>query len=249
MLIHNIDPVLFSIGGFELRYYSLAYIFGFLLAYFILLHFVKKGKIENIDRDKLDSYLIYVILGSVIGARLGYFFSKVQDPFLNILDIVKVWEGGMAFHGGLIGLVIVTLLFCKKYKIKFYELADVMVIPAALALFLGRVMNFVNGELVGIKSNVSWCVQFSNYEGCRHPSQLYESLKNLFIFFVLIIYNKKERKSGTLFWLFILLYGGLRFLITFLRDDPRIFLNLSGGQWLSLSMFLIALVVLIRRKN
>ena len=250
MFVHNIDPVIARIGFLEIRYYSLAYILGFLLSYFILLHYVKKNKIYNMDRDKLDTFLIYIILGTIIGARVGYFFTKESNPLAHLIDIFKVWQGGMSFHGGLIGIILVTLIFCRKYKIKFYDLADILVIPTAFALFLGRIMNFINGELVGIVTNVKWCFLFKWYNGCRHPSQLYEAGKNLFIFFVLLNLNKKKEKfkSGTLFWLFILMYGLLRFIITFLRDDPRIF-GLSGGQWLSLSMFIIALIVLIKRRK
>ncbi len=203
------------------------------------------------DRDKLDTFLIYVILGTIIGARVGYFFTKEISPFTHLIDIFKVWQGGMSFHGGLIGIILATLFFCKRYKVKFYDLADIVVIPAALALFLGRIMNFVNGELVGTITNVKWCFYFKGYEGCRHPSQLYEALKNLLIFFVLLNLNKKKEKykSGTLFWLFILMYGFLRFIITFLRDDPRILFGLSGGQYLSLLMFIIATILLIKRKK
>jgi len=241
-----------KIGFLEIRYYSMAYILGFVLSYFILLHYIKRNMIQNMDKDKLDSYLIYVIIGTIAGARAGYFFTKEINPFSHLIDIFKVWQGGMSFHGGLIGIVLVTLFFCRKYKVKFYDLADVLVVPGALALFLGRIMNFVNGELVGIKTNVSWCFQFKYYEGCRHPSQLYEALKNLFIFFILLaLYNKKDRKEykpGTLFWVFVLMYGFLRFAITFLRDDPRTY-GLSGGQWLSLLMFVIAVIVLTRRQK
>ena len=252
MFVNNINPVMVKIGFLEIRYYSMAYILGFVLSYFILLHYIKRNMIQNMDKDKLDSYLIYVIIGTIAGARAGYFFTKEINPFSHLIDIFKVWQGGMSFHGGLIGIVLVTLFFCWKYKVKFYDLADVLVVPGALALFLGRIMNFVNGELVGIKTNVSWCFQFKYYEGCRHPSQLYEALKNLFIFFILLaLYNKKDRKEykpGTLFWVFVLMYGFLRFVITFLRDDPGTY-GLSGGQWLSLLMFVIAVIVLTRRQK
>ena len=249
MFIHNIDPVIARIGFLEIRYYSLAYILGFLLVYFILLYYIKKNRIQNMNRDRLDTFLIYVILGTIIGARIGYFFTKDVNPFSHLIDIFKIWQGGMSFHGGLIGIILITLFFCRKYKVKFYDLADVLVIPAALALFIGRIMNFINGELVGTITNVKWCFLFKGYEGCRHPSQLYEAGKNLLIFFILLNLNKKREKykPGTLFWLFILMYGLLRFIITFLRDDPRIF-GLSGGQYLSLLMFLTAAIVLIKRK-
>src|SRR3989344_8619931 len=131
MFIHNIDPVIARIGFLEIRYYSLAYILGFVLAYFILLYYVKKNKIQNMDRDKLDNFLIFLIIGTVAGARIGYFFTKEISPFTHLFDIFKIWQGGMSFHGGLIGIILVTIIFCRKYKIRFYDLADILVIPAA----------------------------------------------------------------------------------------------------------------------
>ncbi len=249
MFIHNIDPILLNLGFLQIRYYSLVFIIGFIITYYLLRYYIKKGEIENFNLEKLDTYLVYIILGVIIGARIGYFFTKHPDPFGNPLDIVKVWQGGLSFHGGLLGALASTYLFTKKYKIKFYDLADILVLPAAFSLFLGRIANFINGELVGTITTSKYCIQYQNYEGCRYPSQLYESGKNLFIFIILIITKKKNLQPGTLFWLFILLYGILRFLITFYRDDPNILLNLSGGQINSLIMFIIASIILIRRNK
>lgn len=247
MIYHNINPVLLEIGPLEIKYYGLVYVLGLLLAYFILRNIVRKNKIENLDIEKLYDLIIYIALGVILGARLLYFvFYSPLTFFYNPLEIFMVWQGGMSFHGGLIGLVIAVLVFSRKYKVKFYDLADVLVIPAALALFLGRIVNFVNAELIGTKTGLPFCIQYDNVEGCRHPSQIYEALKNLVMFFTLLfLRTKKKLKSGTLFWLFVLMYGVLRFLVTFFREDAR-FLGLSEGQYLSLAMVVVASVFLYR---
>ncbi|KYK25623.1 hypothetical protein AYK26_05790 [Euryarchaeota archaeon SM23-78] len=254
MFIHNINPVLVSIGPFEIRYYGLVYAVGFLVSYFLLRWIAKKKKIKNLTPDRADILILYLILGAIIGARVLLFvfyqpLTFITDP----LEVLRIWTGGMSFHGGLIGAVIAGLLFCKKYKVNFYKLGDFLVMPLAFFLFIGRIANFVNGELVGIKTSVPWCVVFKNYDGCRHPSQLYEALKNLFIFFALyFMYTKKslkkKLKDGVIFWSFVIMYGLLRFIITFWRDDP-IFLGLSGGQYLSLLMVLMGAFFLFKIKR
>lgn len=255
MFIHNINPVLVNLGPFEIRYYGLVYVIGFLLAYFILKILAKNGKIKNINSRKVDDLIIYLIIGVIVGARIfEILFYEPAFYFSNPLEMFMIWHGGLSFHGGLVGIIIATLFFCKKNKVKFYDLADVLVIPAALMLGFGRIANFINGELWGTITNVPWCVKFQGVEGCRHPSQIYEALKNFFIFFVLIFLNKNKAKyklkKGTIFWIFVLLYGILRFITNFWRDDPRI-LGISMGQFLSLIMIVVAAVFLwkIRRER
>ena len=161
----------------------------------------------------------------------------------------------MSFHGGLIGAIIACLIFAKYYKISFLYLGDITVIPLSLGLFLGRIGNFINGELYGSVTNVSWCFDFGDGQ-CRHPSQLYESVKNLVNAGILFwLSRKKELKEGTLFWSFWVLYGFMRFFIEFVREPDsqigRFFGWLSMGQILSGAMFLIgigALLWLYRRK-
>ncbi|HHE36380.1 MAG TPA: prolipoprotein diacylglyceryl transferase [Candidatus Woesearchaeota archaeon] len=250
MFFHNINPVLGTIGPLEIRYYGLVYALGFLVTYFLLRWAAKKKKIKNLTPSRADTLIIYLILGAIIGARLFLFIfyhpiELIRKPF----EVLMLWHGGMSFHGGIIGVVIAGLLFCKKHKISFYELADLLVIPAAFFLFLGRIANFINGELVGIRTSVPWCVVFKDYEGCRHPSQIYEALKNLLIFFVLLfLYTKKSLKKklgqGIIFWSFVIMYGMLRFVVTFWREDPR-FLGLSIGQYLCLLMIIIGSVALL----
>lgn len=243
--VHNIDPVIFSVGPFEVRYYGLVYVIGFLLAYWILLRFQKKGEL-NISRDDLDLYIVYLMLGVIIGSRIFHIlFWNPSWYFSHPLDIFKLWEGGLAFHGGLAGSALVTWWFCKKHKLSFWKMADILVIPAVLVLALGRIANFINGNLWGTPTDVSWCVEFQRAEGCRHPSQLYGSLKRFAIFAVLLVLNRKKHKNGFLFWMFVTLMGAGRFALDFFREDAR-FLGLSAGQYLSAIMLITGAYILYK---
>lgn len=255
MFIHNINPVLLSIGPLQIRYYGLVYAIGFIASYLLLQRLAKKGDVKNLDASAVDAFIIYLILGTIIGARVLLFVFYYPSTLLSDpLEVFWIWHGGMSFHGGLLGAVAASMIFCRKYKVSFYKLADFMVLPLALALFFGRIANFINGELVGTittPEKTPWCVVFKGYEGCRHPSQLYEAVKNLFIFFTLIIVYtnkelKKKLKDGMIFWSFVLMYGVLRFIITFWRDDPAMLLGLSGGQLLSIAMAILSIFFLVK---
>src|SRR3989338_8804333 len=185
MFYHTIDPVLFRIGIFEVRYYGLIYALGFVIAYFFLVHLSKERKLP-LTRDDISDYLFYMVMGVVLGARLAYvIFYNLPYYIDHTLEIFAVWKGGLSFHGGFIGAALACILYSKRKNIAFYDIADLTVIPLSLALMLGRIGNFLNGELVGRITSVPWAVKFQNYEGFRHPSQLYESLKNVVIFLVL----------------------------------------------------------------
>tara|TARA_Y100000310_G_scaffold255151_1_gene262418 strand:- start:2345 stop:3130 length:786 start_codon:yes stop_codon:yes gene_type:complete len=246
MWVHNINPTLLKLGPFEVRFYGIVFALGFLVTYLILNHYRKKQEIK-ISKDDLDNYIIYIILGVVIGSRIFHLFWDIPYYFTNPLKIFAIWEGGLAFHGGLVGILFVTYYFCKKKNLSFWKFADIIAIPAALFLAFGRIANFINGELPGTLSNLPWCVQFPSAEGCRHPSQIYGAIKRFIIFFILIaLYKKKEKfKDGFVFWMFIALMGLGRLLLDFFRDDPR-FLSLSFGQYQSLIMFIIAVFVLLK---
>jgi phosphatidylglycerol:prolipoprotein diacylglycerol transferase len=257
LFYHNINPVLSNLGPFEIRYYGLVYALGFLATYFLFRRIAKQKKIPNFTPEKADTFMLYLILGAIIGARLLLFvFYEPRTFITDPLEILKTWHGGMSFHGGLIGAVLAGLLFCKKHRVSFYKLADFAVLPLAVCLFFGRIANFINGELVGIKANVPWCVVFPGYDGCRHPSQLYEAAKNVVIFVTLSIlyFNKsikKKLKDGMIFWIFVLMYGTLRFFISFLRDpgtDP-VWFGLSMGQYLCLLMVIVSTFFLSKYKR
>ena len=245
MFIQNINPVILSVFGLEIRYYGLVYVLGFLLALFILM---KQREKLKLTKDEIYDYVFYLIIFTVIGARLfEIIFYEPLFYFSNPLEMLMIWEGGLSFHGALLGVIIWTYIFTKKKKLHFYDISDILVIPAAFMLFLGRIANFINGELVGKITNLPWGVKFQDYEGFRHPTQIYESLKNLFIFFVLIFLKNKNLKKGTLTWLFVLMYGILRFFIEFLKEQSSFIFGIPVTQVLSILMIIIALYFLLKK--
>lgn len=243
MFIHNIDPVLLSIGPFQIRYYGLFWLIGFVMAYFLLIHLAKRKEL-SITKDDIADLLLYIIVGTVLGARIFYIFVYNLPFYLsNTFEMLAVWHGGLSFHGGLIGAVAAGFIYCRRKKISFYDIADIIVIPLALGLALGRIGNFINGELYGRITDVPWAVKFSDAEGFRHPSQIYASFKNLIIFFTLWTIKDKKLPKGFLFWTFVVLYSVLRFIVEFFRqpDEQLGFIIgfLSMGQVLSIVMFAI----------
>jgi len=250
MFIHNIDPVLLKLGPFEIRYYGLFFVLGFIIAYFLINYLAKRKKI-NLTKDDIADFLLYIIIGTIIGARTFYILVYNLPFYLqNPSDILAVWHGGLSFHGGLIGAVIAALYFCKKKKIDFYALADIAVMPLALGLALGRIGNFTNGELYGRITDVPWAVKFPDAEGFRHPSQIYESFKNLLIFFALWTIKDRNLPKGLMFWLFITMYSALRFAMEFFRQPDEqlgfIISFLSMGQVLSIVTFLVGMAFMYR---
>jgi len=206
---------------------------------------IKLGKQKNITKQQIYDYFIYLIPPSIIGARLLAVilnFNLYQD---NLLKIFYIWQGGMAFHGGLIGAIIGTYFFCKKHKVHFYDIADIISIPLALGLSLGRLGNFINQEFYGRLTNLPWGIHYDVVEGKRHPSQIYESIKNFIIFiFLLNFYKLKKLKKGVIFWLFIFLYSLFRFLVEFYKDQPLLYLNLTYGQIISIPLFILSIIIL-----
>lgn len=254
MFIHNINPIIVSIGPLSIHWYGLVYVIGFLLAYWWLNHLAKQGAIRNLTPERVETLTIWLIVGVVAGGRLfEYIFWQPQVWLEDPLQILRIWEGGMAFHGGIIGVALVTVIYCRKHRIPLYELADALTMPAAFTLFLGRIANFVNGELYGKIADVAWCVNFNSEINpetgarvCRHPSQLYEAVKNLIIFCTLLtIHNKEHHKPGTLTWTFIAAYGLLRTIVNVWRDDQPVIGPFSIGQVLSILMFLLGTTMLI----
>ena len=178
-----------------------------------------------------------------MGARLVHVFFWNPGFYLSDpLKILYVWQGGLAFHGGILGGMAVGYWFCKKRGIPIGRMADILVIPAAIALVLGRIANFVNGELWGTVTNVSWCFKFPHAEGCRHPSQIYGAIARTVVLGIVWAVSKKEYKDGYLFWMFFGLMGISRFVVDFFRENARV-LGLSLGQWLSLGMVVVTVWV------
>lgn len=264
---HNINPeiVSFPLFGieFSVRWYGLLYVISFIIAYFLYRPFLKKKEVE-IDRDKYESLLFYVMLGVILGGRLGYIlFYNFRFYMACPLSIFAVWEGGMSFHGGALGVLIAGLLFTRRHKLPFYKMADAAVPIAAIGLGLGRLGNFINGELWGKVTRLPWGMIFPDGGKLpRHPTQLYEMLGEGLILFLITWYIlKKDCKDGLGFWSFIGGYGIIRFLVEFVRvpddiafyrDFGFIFGFMSIGQFLSLLMILASAIgtyTLYRRKT
>jgi len=236
-----IDPIAINLETIQIHWYGIIMAFGFLLAYFIS---QKLAKYRNISKQDMSDYFMYFIISSIIGARLWAVILNYQNYINNPLEIFAVWHGGMAIHGGMAGAVIATYYFTKKRNLNFYDMADIMVIPTALGLALGRIGNFINQEFYGKPTSLPWGIYFDNIKQKRHPSQIYESLKNLFIFSITLkLFLFKKLKRGTIFWIFISLYSILRFSIEFLKDMPT-FLNLTYGQIISIPLIILSIIML-----
>ncbi len=249
MFESKIDPTLFTLGPFEIRYYGLIYIIGFIITYFMVSYLAKKRKLKITKEDVAD-LLFYILIGLVVGARIFYIvFYGLKYYLANPLEMPAVWHGGLSFHGGLAGILIAAWIFCRRKKIKFYDIADLVVIPAAIGLGLGRIGNFLNGEVYGRITDVPWAVKFPGVEGYRHPSQFYESFKNFFIFGVLWILKDRKIPPGFIFWSFISMYGVIRFFIEFVKEPDGMFLGLTTGQWLCIPMAMVGIGMLIYLKR
>ncbi|MBI2109858.1 prolipoprotein diacylglyceryl transferase [Candidatus Woesearchaeota archaeon] len=243
MFTSNIDPVFFNLGPLEIRYYGIIYALGFIIAFFMLKHLSKIKKID-FSEEVLDNYIIYLVVGVVLGARIFHILFYGLNYYLtNPLEIIAVWHGGLSFHGGLVGALIAGWIFHKKHKIPFLKLADITVIPASLALALGRIGNFINAELYGKITDLSWCINFPNIAGCRHPTQIYESLAYFGLFLILWNLRNKNPPKGHYLAAFLILYSISRFLLEFTKEIDIIALGLTMGQLLSIPMFLLGIYI------
>ena len=240
------STIIFDIGSFYITYYNLVYVLGTLVVLFSLLYASRKKKIDLKEGEVYDLVFI-LILGLVIGARIFHvIFWKWSYYSIQPSAILKIWNGGLSFHGGLFGTIIAGFLYSWKKKISPWKIADVMVIPVLLFLALGRIANFINQEIIGIITNTSWCVIFDDYLGCRHPVQIYGAIGRFALFlFVMFLSDVKKWKDGFLFWISLFLLGIGRFLVDFLREDILHF-GLKSGQWLSLPMIIISCFILLR---
>ena len=253
MFINNFDPVAIQIFSIEIRWYSLAYIIGILLGWILS----KRFFISNVElKEKFDDFLTFVILGIIIGGRLGYVILYNPNYYLdNLIDIFKIWEGGMSFHGGLIGVVLASIYFAKKNNQNFFIYLDVISIVAPIGIFFGRIANFINSELYGTETNLPWAVKFIKIDNLyRHPTQLYEAIFEGLILFLILIYlrNKGFMKiTGLMSGIFLICYSIFRFMIEFLRvPDEQIgylIFNLTMGQIISCIFFLIGIYLTIVR--
>ena len=254
MFTNNFDPVAFQIFSLEIRWYSLAYMLGILFGW----AYCKKKLIK--EKNKLilfDDFITYLIVGVILGGRLGYIaFYNFNYYINNILDIFKVWEGGMSFHGGVIGIIFASVLFAKKNNQDSFLYMDLVALVAPIGIFFGRLANFINSELYGTPTEVPWSVTFLKIDNfTRHPSQLYEAIFEGIILFLILLYFRKKKfleRPGLISSLFLIFYSVFRFTIEFFRvpDEQLGYLifNLSMGQIISL-IFILFGIILLRFKN
>jgi len=250
MFINNFDPVAIQFFSFEIRWYSLAYIVGILIGWILS----KKIFISNAEiKIKFDDYITFLILGIIIGGRLGYvFFYNFSYYSTNLLDIFKIWQGGMSFHGGLIGIIISSIWFAKKNNQNPFNYLDIVSLVAPIGIFFGRIANFINSELYGIETNLPWGVKFIQVDDLyRHPSQLYEALFEGIILFIILLYFRNKgllKTPGIISSLFLIFYSIFRFVIEFFRAPDNqlgyLILNLTMGQIASLIFLLIGILII-----
>ncbi|MCX7907936.1 MAG: prolipoprotein diacylglyceryl transferase [Ignavibacteria bacterium] len=255
------NPEIFRFDGFAIRWYGVLFALGFIIGYQIMVYIFKR---ENKPLKELESLILYIILGTVIGARLGHCFFYEPDYYLrNPLEILMVWHGGLASHGGAIGILLALWLFSRKHKkINLLWLLDRLAIPTPLAAAFIRFGNFFNHEIIGKPTDVPWAIIFNIYQGRQvvgttppvHPSQLYEAFAYIGIFFLLLIFYKKnifQRPGMPLGLLFTLVFTA-RFLIEFTKApqaDFEQFLPLSMGQLLSIPFILVGLFFLLKKQK
>lgn len=247
-----IDPVFLSIGPLQFRWYGLMYILAFVATYFILRAETRRKQLP-LTADDVADLVFYGAMGVVLGGRFGYIlFYNLGFYLANPLRIFAVWEGGMSFHGGFLGVILAFVLYARRKRISFWILIDMAAQCAPVGLGLGRIGNFINGELFGRQTDVPWGIIFPAGGGIpRHPSQLYEAfLEGLLLFLIVRFAARRSTATGVAGWTFVAGYGLFRFIVEFFRQpDAQLgtFLGLfSMGQLLSLPMFLLGSVMVLR---
>lgn len=260
----GLRPEVFTVGGFALRWYSLAYIAGIVLGWWYLLRLLREPG-APMARRHADDLVFYATLGIILGGRLGYVLFYAPDMFANPLRVLRLWDGGMSFHGGVIGTSLGIMLFARNHGLNWLRVHDYVACCVPFGLFFGRLANFVNGELWGKPADVPWAVVFDRTvpfgvpEPARHPSQLYEAgLEGLLLFAILwfAFWRTKARyEPGKLVGLFLLGYGLARFFVEFFREPDthlREFAETTGlhmGQWLCVPMILGGLFLVLTAKR
>lgn len=249
----NINPIIISFGPLAISWYSLSYVVGIVLGWYYIIKLIEK-KYTSLEKQHVDDFITWVIIGIIIGGRLGYaiFYDPVKY-FSNPIEILKTYEGGMSFHGGILGFVIASIIFTRKNNIKYFTLVDAAAAATPIALFLGRIANFINAELYGRVTDIPWAFIFPGSDGLpRHPSQLYEAaLEGFVLFFILYFCITKYqglKKSGFTSGLFLIFYSGFRLIIENFREpDAHIGLHaefITRGQLLCIPMFIIGVIVI-----
>jgi phosphatidylglycerol:prolipoprotein diacylglycerol transferase len=248
---HHINPVIADLGLLQIRWYGFLYLLSFLIAFFLLRrNFHYRG--IKLKKDDYENFIFNLCLGVIIGGRLGYaVFYNLPFYLEHPLKLLAVWEGGMSFHGGAIAVIYIGWRFCRKHKYNFFQLADVTAPVACIGLGLGRLGNFINGELFGKVTTLPWGIIFPDGGKLpRHPSQLYEMfLEGIVLFLITQTVLRKSRREGIVLWVWLLGYGLFRGLVEFVRIPDEqigyIWNTITMGQILSIFMIISGLAGII----
>jgi len=254
----SINPVFLSLGYIDFRWYSLAYIFAFIFGS-IFIKKLNKNSYYLLSEKQIDSFFIWSIIGVIIGGRVGYvLFYQTNLFFSDPFYILEIWNGGMSFHGGLIGMILSIYLFSMKKNIRFFYLSDLVSLVAPIGLFFGRIANFINTELYGRVTDFPFAMIYPLIDNNpRHPSQLYEAFfEGIILFIILFIYFNKNPKKylvGKVSALFLMFYSLFRFVIEYLREPDYhlgLFFNFfSMGQLLCIPVFCVGLIIFLSDEN
>lgn len=239
----NISPFLLQFGDhFGIRYYSLMYLVSLAVVYWWM------KKVGKYPKEKLADICLYGFLWVIIGGRIGYvLFYQPQWLIESPLQLLKIWEGGMSFHGGLIGAIGWLMYSIKKQGWNVWQFFDTISIPVLFGLGLGRVGNFLNGELWGKMTDLPWCFYVEGLEGCRHPSQLYQTISDWTVVALLIFFFFRSHKKGQISALFLMGYAVSRILNeVFWREPSWVYAGITAGTWLSIPMFIVGLILFLR---
>lgn len=245
----SINPIAFSLGPIDVHWYGLMYLFAFLLAWYVAKLRAEKSTMWN--QAEVTDLIFYGAMGVVLGGRLGYvlfynFSHFIHDPFI----LLKIWQGGMSFHGGLLGVLVAMVLFAKKYHKTFFQVTDFISPLVPIGLGLGRIGNFLNGELWGRATDMPWGIVFPQVDNiARHPSQLYQAFfEGLVLFIILWIYSRKPRPIMAVSGMFALCYGVFRLFTEQFREPDAhlglLWFHLTMGQWLSLPLIIVGILLL-----
>ena len=254
MFINNFDPVAFTIFSFEIRWYSMAYIFGIIIGWFYCVNFLIN---DDEMKKKFEDFISFLIIGIILGGRIGYIcFYNTSYYFENPIETIKIWKGGMSFHGAVIGILLASYIFTKNNKVNNFKLLDLISAASPIGIFFGRISNFINSELYGKTTDFFLSVKFVKIDNLyRHPSQLYEAFfEGIILFLILYLYflkNSKNYSFGIISAYFLIIYSVFRFLIEFLREPDLhlgLFINFfSMGQILCIPIFLAGTLILFRK--
>ena len=259
MIVHSFDPVLIDLGFFQIRWYSIAYILGIVLGWVYAVKIIKKTQnntqnFKPIKRSDFDDLVIYLVLGIILGGRLGYvIFYNLEYYIQNSFEIFKLWQGGMSFHGGLLGVIVAIFIFSKNKNTNFFKYSDIVACVAPIGIFLGRIANFINGELFGKISTLPWAVIFPNGGNiARHPSQIYEAILEGLVLFILINFLALKKhliiKTGYVSSFFLISYSILRIFSENFREPDQhlgyLFNYFSMGTLLSILTLISGFLIL-----